>query len=244
MFTVNITKQLKEKARHNAQQVMEESQKALQGVIGHLADADKETRESIKYFGTSNSISELKSNLRANQGILNEGLVSIDDIRRICLQYNLRFRPTSDYIKAVPFAALDDIRKFKGSCGNAFDKSNLFIIAPKNHFQSITVDEKDPVVLYRRTAREYSVVTSFGNDFTVFRRLQGFWKSYPGFLWTMTSAMIPQLICLALYPHIRNHHSTFVIICGLISLIVFIAVITFPRFDKYEDNWNEKPVRK
>ena len=231
MLKVNIAQKLQAKAAKNAQAELQEAESILDSVKDSLANDDAETQAVLEYFGTHKSIQKQQQRAIKSKRNLKGEVVSIDQVRQICLDYNLRCLSTEYYIKAVPFAALNDIKNFQDKTPE-FDKRNLFIIAPKSHFQTMLVDKRDPVVLYKQ-GENFRVVTQFGNDFTVLRRVQGFVLST---LWIfpVIASIIGMFLVFFYSP------STQLTPLGLFAGIPFIFVLIN---NEYSWNWNSQPTK-
>lgn len=235
MLTVNIAQKLKAKAARNAQKEIAESDAMLDSVKGLLNNQDKATMQVLDYFGTAESIKTMQKQAHQGKMKLNGEVVSKDDIENICLNYNLRFLNTEHYIKAVPLTALNDIKNFKEKTPG-FDSRKLFIIAPKSHFAKMEVDTSDPVVLYAQPFDNYAVVTSFGNDFTILRRIQGFVLRYS---WVLPVVMAIAGVVTAFF--MLEGKEKELAPLGMLAGIPFLFIAIN---SSYSWNWNSRPSRR
>lgn len=110
---INIAKELHAIAERNATVGINDSEKLLESVTGHLAETDNETLKMLDLFATSKQVEEVKSKVQSSKTVLAKNYVTRADIKNVCIKYNLRFLPVRMYAKPVPFSALDDLRKFK-----------------------------------------------------------------------------------------------------------------------------------
>lgn len=110
---INIAQKLHAIAEKNATDGIIDSERLLESVTGHLASTDEETLKMLDLFATSKQVKEVKSKVESSKTVLAEKYVTTNDIKNVCVKYNLRFLPVRMYAKPVPFSALDDLRKFK-----------------------------------------------------------------------------------------------------------------------------------
>lgn len=172
---MNVYEDLKKIAESNAQDIIDEANQIL-------AQQDAKDQSMLKYFGTGSIQNEIKEKHAKASDLLKEGYVTQEDIKSVCIKYNLRFLKASLYKKPIPQKVLNDLRKYteEHNLGDYNLRSNLYIIAPISHFHSVKKEDKDPLLMYvkeRTNAGDISkveLVSSWGNDFTALR-LIGAW---------------------------------------------------------------------
>lgn len=164
---------------------------------------------------------DLHQNNRKMYRIRRKARTIEDQIKHVCIKYDLKYLPLSHYAKMIPEDNIQEIEAYM-----AVNRTyQLMIIAPSSHFgkESIALKVLDPVVL--DTAPIIAkLVTTWGNDFSKLRRLRGLWVNsrafrlfrrafYPAipfflplgsFSMGFSSALIATLLILWAYAAIKN----------------------------------------
>lgn len=133
-----------------------------------------------------------------------------DEIRDLCIKYDLRLRPSKDYKGPVDKELGTKLNKFfedNNLSKTGYDVDCLYIMAPKKVFN---LKEKpkpvrrpisemwDPVLLYEIPTREtgsnktrrFVFIHHWGNDFTILRYLRGLYtESFTSAFWITFSVM-------------------------------------------------------
>jgi hypothetical protein len=124
-----------------------------------------------------------KLNLRIMHGV---PVMTEKEIQTLCLKYHLKFLPSRSYGGTVPPEVGTTIFNFMNKIGSPnpeHSAQRLWIVAPPKAFKlksyKITKAELDPLLFYRIESEKftepmYALVTKWGDDFTVMRRLSGF----------------------------------------------------------------------
>jgi hypothetical protein len=115
-----------------------------------------------------------------------------EQIQNLCIDYRLRFLQSRLYTGAYDVQVAAKIKEFAKSTLAPIDEYTLgrryFVMAPKEMFELTT--EKyvskaelrrrlDPAIFYQIDENHYRLVHKWGNDFTIFRLIEGFrWKSW------------------------------------------------------------------
>lgn len=136
-----------------------------------------------------NEIEEMKE-LGVNLKKSVEKKTNFDVLRDLCLKYDLKYIHLSHYAKIIPKENRDEIKAF---IENEIEKmrenrkytekqlirwaqSSLYILAPSEHFNTtkhIYTPKSDPIVFYEKDTDSLDIVTTWGNDFTFFRKIRG-----------------------------------------------------------------------
>lgn len=130
-------------------------------------------------------------------------VIHVDEIKRLCMKYRLRFLQTQNYVGVIPSDIVQNIREFEtakresNSKFNRFDehqlKTEFYIMAPGKMFnlkeREKEVDSpgvfkrftsgfadyfQDPILFYKESDNHYVFMRKWGNDFTILRMLLGF----------------------------------------------------------------------
>lgn len=135
-----------------------------------------------------------------------EGKVyKIEQIEKLCVNYRLRFLQSRYYTGSYDVEVAAKIKDFAKSTNTSIDDYTLgrrfFMMAPQEMFQ--LRDEKyiskaelrrqaDPAIFYQIDEKHYRLIHKWGNDFTVFRLIEGFrWKSWWSHQWFNTVMLMP-----------------------------------------------------
>ena len=112
--------------------------------------------------------SNLKINLDFNPDKINsDRLFHIDEIKKICIDYRLRFLDF-DYFKGkVPNEAYDNLKEFKYNHPDLNFK--IMMMAPSKLFELENYD--DPLMFVSLGNNYYYLIHKWGNDMSYFRKL-------------------------------------------------------------------------
>lgn len=189
---MNLVTELKKEASKNALSTIDESEEFLNMATEELEKATGDDMRMFSMFGISDRVSIVRVNKEEAKIALSSSRLAYDQIKKICLRYNLRFLNIAKYIAPIPYRVLTDMKNFEGELNKTrrdwmtqFEPSRLFIIAPTSHFALSKRPPKDPVLLYlindhsKVEERMYEIVSTWGSDFTWKRRfstIMGHWS--------------------------------------------------------------------
>lgn len=135
-----------------------------------------------------------------------EGKVyKIDEIKKLCVDYKLRFLSSSKYTGSYDVEVAAKIKEFAKSTNSPIDEWSLskryFIMAPEELFELkekkyVTKAElraqADPAIFFQIDEKHYRLIHKWGSDFTIFRLIKGFrWKSWWSYQWFNTMMFMP-----------------------------------------------------
>lgn len=113
---------------------------------------------------------------------------TISQIEKLCIDYHLRFLPSKLYTGSFDVELAAKLKEFSAATKIELNEWNLqqkfFIMAPQEMFQLrdekyLTKRQLDPVIFYKIDETHYRMIHKWGNDFSIFRLLEGQrWKSY------------------------------------------------------------------
>ncbi len=238
---MNIVKELHATAKKNYEQQMREINTVLESVKENLKMEDEKDKEILSFFGTEQVVANMESGKKALNHLYSGEFVTYDNVRKVCLDYNLRFLPTRYYKKEIPLKSLNEIRQYKeqNNIHPETMRDRLYIIAPASHFNLGARPSKDPVVLYEVDRRKYVVLSKWGNDFTFFRKISGFVARNPNILANLF-IIVGWISLSILLTHLFNHGLPLVLNFFLILLIPLNNTII--DFVSLNDNW-DRPTR-
>lgn len=97
-----------------------------------------------------------------------DSIFSVDDIRKTCIQYRLRFLDSKKFKGEIPYEAILKLKALEKEHGVAM--SEFKIMAPDSRFQLEDCD-KDPLLFVKLSDRYYYLVHQWGGDLAWYRRL-------------------------------------------------------------------------
>jgi len=128
-------------------------------------------------------------------------IYNINQIKNICIDYHLRFLPSVNYTGSFDVELARKIKQFSNDAKIELNEWNLnrkfFIMAPEEMFmlreeKYIRKKQLDPIIFYKIDEYHYRMVHKWGNDFTIFRLLDGLrWKSYWSHMWFNMFMLMP-----------------------------------------------------
>lgn len=188
-----------------------------------------------------------------------------NEIKKLAVDYHLRFLPSMYYTAAYDVEVAAKIKEFAKVTNSPIDNFSLsrrfFVLAPTEMFE--LKNEKylskadlrrmaDPAIFFQIDDNHYRLVHKWGNDFTIFRYLEGFrWASFRKHFWFNTVMVMPivaflfSLMGRAAYI-IDSHPIVFGTIVTAFSLLVSWFGFSFRKQDELEPingfftehNWN------
>lgn len=193
------------------QKVQEKSEKDfaphLIGDVQKLLEYDSQIdRKILKDMGLDSKIQHAET-LKGKQITLEDfrnkfkgQIFHIDTIKKLAMDYRLRLLKTCNYRGGVDIQVPAMIKEFQKEAGlelnSALLSERFFILAPPKAFNLKNIEipkkpsalkrffdtMKDPILFYQIDEQHYRLVHKWGNDFSIFRALQGFrWKSEANF---------------------------------------------------------------
>jgi len=166
------------KERSKQQRLMND----VAGILNDSLEKDKDILERLKRSGES------KSN-----GLLIEDenrIFSLEQIKKICIRYRLRFLPTNLFKAEFPYQAIANINELERKLNTKIE--DFRIIAPSKAFELENIN-KDPLLFAQLTDGRYYLIHQWGKDLKWYRRiltwpLQNF-KTYFITLWVLAAAL-------------------------------------------------------
>lgn len=257
MIKVNVEKELdaKRKQSIDGNQIVDSAKLLLAG------DHAKE-RDLLKKIGLGHQIYKTETQVGVNlerESIENkfEGKVfTEDEIKSLCLDYNLRFLSTK-YFKGnidleigVKIRHFFEKNKLNANTGG-IDTDSFYIMAPKKAFNLEDRPKpppvsQDPVLFYKpnRNDDKYLMVHKWGNEFTVARLIGGMMNRsvwiHLAFVWAI-SACITNIG----YAMFGNYSPFTDLMFGVISGFVYTFIYTMCRadggdnFDSFRNKFND-----
>lgn len=189
MIKVDLAKEIEQVNRPEEALLQEAKTLLLEADTGHLqmlraAGLDHQVREAMR----DNERISAKLKLRIMHGV---PVMTESDIKNLCVKYRLKFLSSRLYRGVVPNEVGTTIFNFMkriGSPNPEHSARSMYILAPAEAFDLVSYKTrtvpKDPLLFYKiedssLSEPMYALVTKWGNDFTVFRRVAGFFMANP-----------------------------------------------------------------
>jgi hypothetical protein len=191
MIKIDVNKELKNEKKSSIGESTANSN--VEEIKLLLSDTASQERELLKEAGLYSNIAKIEDQVSMNierknfETRMNGDVFTEEEIKRICVKYNLRFLKSSMYKGNIdPLLGAKLVKFYKEN--NMLDTSkyesanNLFIMAPQKAFNLKNLpippkEQPDPAIFYRmrdRGGKEYfTMIHKWGNDFTIARRLKG-----------------------------------------------------------------------
>ena len=165
----------------------------------------------------------------------------IQDIKKVCIDYRLRFLDSSFYKGKVPNIALNKIDVLQKEHQTRLN--NFKIMGPSSIFQLEKKD--DPLLFVQLSKNYYYLIHKWGNDFSSLRRVFVWpFKNLNTLLLTLffISLLITKLVPEGLFSQSMDFKSFWIIhlfiLKGLISIAIFYAFAYGKNFNV--NIWNNK----
>ncbi len=133
---------------------------------------------------------------------------TIEQIKDLCIDYNLRFLPSKYFTGSFDVEVAGKILEFSKKTNTSIDdftlRNNFFIMAPQEMFalkdeKHITKKELDPAIFYKIDGEHYRLIHKWGNDFTIFRLLMGYrFRSWWHHQWFNTVMVLPIFVLITI----------------------------------------------
>ncbi len=243
MFTINLKeKLLSEKARQLQQDKKSLGENALNQANKLLEESANKDLVLLRTVGFGRAIdaskqviSEKKRQIKLSS---DQSLFSLEEIRKICIKYRLRFLPIEDYQGILDFELPQVLRKY---ISRDTSYSKFYICAPVSSFAKVVTEQKDPL-LFVQEADSFRLLHKWGNDLSIFRRILGFFTSSVLKIFSMISI----ITCLPLYLVASKTLGTFSacftgLVVGLLAACIFSLIfLESKKFSPTADCWNER----
>lgn len=111
--------------------------------------------------------------LAVDESLLDQGRIyTLNEIRKIAIQYRLRFLPSKYFIGEIPYDAIIEIKRLRELTGADINKFR--ILAPSRRFE-LEDENADPLLFAPLTNGKYYLIHQWGNDLAWYKKI----VSYP-----------------------------------------------------------------
>ncbi len=223
--TVDLKKELQKIRRKSKVDVLDEVHQILN------EDLEKESIISEKIQGNN------YPNLQYDLSKLDpDNIYTVDQIRKICIKYRLRFLDSKAFIGEIPAEAILKVKALEKQLGHPVD--GFKIVAPKKLFQ-LEDKDSDPLLFLQLADNKVYFIHKWGGELNRFRAfLAAPLRSFMSMFWTLLtlafvfSLVIPTTsidVFIFLFVH------SFIAICGIACMIIFMIRENFS-----DTEWNSK----
>jgi len=126
---------------------------------------------------------------------------TIEQIKDLCIDYNLRFLPSPYFTGSFDVEVAGKILEFSKKTNTSVDdfslRNSFFVMAPEEMFKLkdekyISKKELDPAIFYKIDSEHYRLIHKWGDDFTILRLLMGYrFRSWWHHQWFNTIMVLP-----------------------------------------------------
>lgn len=209
IFTVDLSKKL----RSTNSETAREQDLFVERMKNIVESASRLDEELLRRIGQGHIVEHYRSLVGIKNKIRSfepDRVVHIDQIRKVCLDYNLRCLPLKTYRGEFPVEALSAVKEMETAIGKPLG-NELIIAAPESSF---VLQERpvDPLLFAPIGNDYYYLLHKWGKDLSIFRRLQGIAFSLPGLFVSLSSMLITTAVVVwASTTYIDSGEGTFVL---------------------------------
>lgn len=180
---------------------------------------------------------------------------TLEEVKKLAVDYHLRFLPSMYYTGTYDVEVASKIKEFAKNTNSPVDDYSLgrrfYVLAPPNMFE--LQEQKylskadirrmaDPAIFFQIDDNHYRLIHKWGNDFTIFRYIEGFrWASFGNYWLFSTITMMPIVAILMslvfgnLMSHfLDSHFALFWVVNVSISVIIGWFGFAFWKQDEFE----------
>ena len=273
---VSIEKELEKVSQEEKQKFDLEPVNEIKLLLAGESSEDARILRGLSQNSQFNRIEKVRGEQLELENFENEyegKVYTIDQIEKLCVDYRLRFLQSRLYTGTYDVEVAAKIKEFARNTKSPIDEYTLgrrfYMMAPGEMFA--LRDEKyiskaelrrqaDPAIFYQIDEKHYRLIHKWGDDFTIFRLIQGFrWKSWWSHQLFNTVMLAP--IVAALYflcfeaPAAQFENHPVVNLIGIFVPSFMIALLGFGVWKQdegdairgyfSETNWNsESKIRR
>lgn len=273
---VSIDKELEKKSQEEKKKFNIDPINEVKLLLAGESSEDARILRGLSQNSQFNRIENLRGTQIELENLENEyqgKVYTLDQIESLCVDYRLRFLQSRLFTGSYDVEVAAKIKDFAKETKSPIDDYTLgrrfYVMAPSDMF-SLTTEkylskadlrrQMDPAIFYQIDQNHYRLVHKWGNDFTIFRLIEGFrWKSWWNYQWFNTVMMMPVLAFLFLVffetpaAQISNHPIGTFLSVSIVSFIV--ALLGFGVWKQDEGdaiegyftktNWNsDKKIKR
>ncbi len=179
------------------------------------------------------------------------GVYYINDIRKVCIEYQMRMLPSALYRGPVDPLFASKVKRFRQEyqLGEETLETEFFIVAPPETFaleeRQRPIVDIDPILLYRINGDYYRLVHQWGADLNLFRYVSA-WRrrDLPRMTchWMLMTFLFTMLFLGLFVSSLVNAVIVATLASGLIGWMYYSSLFDRPdelrhQFTKY--NWNQ-----
>jgi hypothetical protein len=174
----------------------------------------------------------------------NGNVFHIEKIKKLALEYRLRFLPSKLYTGSYDVELTAKIKEFaketKISINDYSLNNDYYILAPKEMFELkeekyISKKQLDPLIFYKVDNEHFRLIHKWGDDFTIMRFFEGFrWEdriNYGFFNMAISFPIVSFFVGLLLGPHFVSNLPFITFLLTLIPSLVVIRCFVLNKID-------------
>lgn len=266
---VSIDKELEKASQEHKEKFNADPIKEVKLLLAGESSEDARILRGLSQNSQFNRIEKVRGEQIELENFENEyegKVYTIDQIEKLCVDYRLRFLQSKHYTGSYDVEVASKIKEFAKTTSSPIDEWSLgrrfYMMAPTEMFS--LRDEKyiskaelrrqaDPAIFYQIDEKHYRLIHKWGDDFTIFRLIEGFrWRSWWSHQWFNTVMLAPIVAVLyflcfeAPAAQFENHSIFNFITIFTISFISALLIFGLIKQDEGEairgyfgkTNWN------
>jgi hypothetical protein len=204
MFKVSIDKELEKKASAAKEEFLKDP---IEEVRLLLQENESEKAKVLRGLSSESNFARVEK-MRGKQIELEKlengyhgNVYTTQQIKEMCMDYHLRFLPSKLYTGSFDVEVAGKVIEFSKKTNTPIEdyslRNSFYILAPESDFElkdekHITKKQRDPALFYKIDDTHYRLIHKWGEDFTVFRLLEGFsYRSWWAHLGMNTLFILP-----------------------------------------------------
>lgn len=266
---VSIEKELEKVSQEDKQKFSLDPLNEVKLLLEGNASEDARILRGLSKSSHFNRIENLRGKQLELENIESEydgKVFTIEQIEKLCVDYRLRFLQSRHYTGSYDVEVAAKIKEFSKTTNTSIDEWTLerrfFMMAPKDMFQLTTEKyiskaelkrQQDPAIFYQIDEKHYRLIHKWGEDFTIFRLIEGFrWKSW----WShqlFNTVMLMPIVAFIWFmcfetpaAQYENHYITNTLAISLFSFVLAHLCFGIWKQDEFEaiggffskTNWN------
>lgn len=213
------------------QQIKSADTRLLEEVDAMLKAEEEKEASIISRLKNSNTPGEVNAT-----ALEEERIYTLDQIRKLCIVYRLRFLDSKVFKGEIPYEAVQKIKELEQQWG--IPLNNFKIVAPKELFH-LEDKDSDPLLFVQLSEDRFYFIHKWGGEINAFRALLAFpLRSFMNMFWFLAgvafvfSLLIPTA-SIDVFAFLFVH--SFIAICGLTCMLVLSLRENFSNIE-----WDSK----
>lgn len=222
--TIDLKHELRKLKENEKPQIIEEVKEILQSQALREAIIEKRILEGSRTFDYN--LADFKE----------ENIYTIDQIKKLCVKYRLRFLDSKVFAGEIPYEAISKIKALEEELGQSL--SGFKIVAPKELFQ-LEDKDSDPLLFLQLSENKFYFIHKWGGELNRFRSILATpMRSFMSMFWFLAAVA---LIFTILIPTKSFDVSAFLFVHSFIAICGITCLLVFTFRENFSDvEWNSR----